>query len=131
MERDVSQNDSSIARECVSEEPKKLSSSLVNVSFIICSHMEVLNIIFLLLQCKKKIGVKFGLVWIHKCYRMQNVSKAPCVGFLMLQAALRAVRQALFMGSGRGPLVTVRQLDAGKYPNSIFTISEYFETLQN
>ena len=62
----------------------------------------------------------FGLVWIHKFYRMQNVSKALCVGFLMLQAALRAVRQALFMGSGRGPLVTVRQLDAGKYPNSIF-----------
>ena len=72
----------------------------------------------------------FGLVWIHKFYRMQNVSKALCVGFLMLQAALRAVRQALFMGSRRGPLVTLRQLDAGKYPNSFFfTISEYAETL--
>ena len=62
----------------------------------------------------------FGLVLIHKSYRMQNVSKALCVWFLMLQAALRAVRQALFMGSGRGPLVTVRQLDAGKHPNIIF-----------
>ena len=87
----------------------------LNVSFIICSHIGVLNIIF-----SSPMQNIFGLVWIHKSYRMQNVSKALCVGFLMLQAALRAVRQALFMGSGRGPLVTVRQLDAGKYPNSIF-----------